>query len=307
MGYYTKRIYLSMLLLVGMLRAHGQELNCQVTINSDQLAAQQKTDFSYVNQLKGIVTEFMNNRRWTNDQFGTSERINCVLNINLVKSLTQGAFEATAQMVVTRPVYGTTYETTVFSYVDRSFNFVYLPTTPVYFRENVFSDDLTSLLAFYANIILAVDYDTFSKRGGTPFVQRAYTITNLAQQGSASAGWQTGADRRNRYWLVENLQNQQLIPFRDGLYAYHRLGLDVFAANPVQVRKQTLDLLTTIRTISQQLPNSVLINSFFDAKGLELANILFEGTPVERKRAFDLLSYLDPSKTETYRKLVSTP
>lgn len=297
---------LRIILLISCLSsfARAQELNCQVTINSDQLFAQQKTDFSYVDQLKGIVTEFMNTRRWSNDQFTPSERINCSLNINLVKSLTQGAFEATAQILVTRPVYGTNYETTTFSYVDRAFNFVYLPTTPVYFRENQFSDDLTSLLAFYANVILAVDYDTFSKQGGNPFVQRAYAITNLAQQGSRNGAWQTGGDRRNRYWLIENLQNQQLIPFRDGVYTYHRLGLDVFAANPVQVRKQTLDLLSTIRTIGQQLPNSVLINSFFDAKSQELFNILYEGTPTERKRAFDLLSYLDPAKTETYRKLV---
>ncbi|MCK8494355.1 DUF4835 family protein [Spirosoma sp. RP8] len=301
-----KRILVIISLLCGMLPAQAQELNCQVTINSDQLFAQQKTDFSYVNQLKGIVTEFMNNRRWTNDQYTVSERINCSLNINLIKSLTQGVFEATAQIVVTRPVYGSSYETTTFSYVDRAFNFVYLPTTPVYYRENQFSDDLTSLLAFYANVILAVDYDTFSKRGGNPFIQRAFTIMNLAQQGSPNGAWQTGGDRRNRYWLVENLQNQQLLPFRDGLYTYHRLGLDVFAANPVQVRKQTLSLLTTIRTIGLQLPNSVLINSFFDAKSQELLNILYEGTPAERKQAFDLLSYLDPSKTEAYRKLVAT-
>lgn len=300
-----KAIYILVLLVSGLFHvAQAQELNCQVTINSDQLFAQQKTDFSYVSQLKGIITEFMNNRRWTNDQFAVSERINCSMNINLIKSLTQGAFEATAQIVVTRPVYGTNYESTIFSYVDRSFNFVYLPTTPVYFRDNQYSDDLTSLLAFYANVILAVDYDTFSKQGGNPFIQKAYSITNLAQQGSPNGAWQTGGDRRNRYWLIENLQNQQLLPFRDGLYTYHRLGLDAFAVNPVQVRKQTLTLLSTIRTIGLQLPNSVLINSFFDAKSQELYNILYEGTLTERKQAFELLSFLDPAKTENYRKLV---
>ncbi|GAB3989195.1 DUF4835 family protein [Spirosoma daeguense] len=300
-----KRLVLIFSLMGYLFSARAQELNCQVTINSDQLFAQQKTDFSYVNQLKGIITEFMNNRRWSNDQFAVSERINCSLSINLIKSLTQGAFEATAQITVTRPVYGTSYETTTFSYVDRSFNFVYLPTTPVFFRDNQFTDDLTSLLAYYANIILAVDYDTFSKQGGNPYIQRAFAITNLAQQGSPNGAWQTGGDRRNRYWLVENLQNQQLLPFRDGMYTYHRMGLDVFAANPVQVRKQMLTLLSTIRTIGLQLPNSVLINSFFDAKSQELYNIFYEGTSTERKQAFDLLSYLDPSKTENYRKLIS--
>lgn len=293
--------------LLGLLTtARAQELNCQVTINSDQLFAQQKTDFSYVAQLKGIITELMNNRRWSNDQFTASERVNCSLTINLVKSLAQGAFEATAQIVVTRPVYGTNYETTIFNYVDRNFNFVYLPSTPVNFRENQYSDDLTSMLGFYANLILAVDYDTFSKRGGSPFVQRAFAIALQAQQGSPNDAWQAGSDQRKRYWLVENLQNQQLTSFRDAIYTYHRQGLDIFGANPVQMRKQTLDLLTNIRTIGQQLPYSVLISTFFDAKAQELYNILFEGTPAERKRAFELLSFLDPSKTELYRKLVTT-
>lgn len=296
------RIFLLLSCLITSARA--QELNCQVTVNSDQLFAQQKTDFSYVNQLKGVITEFMNNRRWSNDQFSVAERINCSISINLLKSITQGAFEATAQITVSRPVYGTSYETTTFSFVDRAFNFVYLPTTPVYYRENQFTDDLTSLLAFYANVILAADYDTFSKQGGNPYVLRAYNITNLAQQGSPNGAWQNGGDRRNRYWLIENMQNQQLTPFREGVYTYHRLGLDVFAGNPVQARKQTLNFLTTIRTIGQQQPNSVLINSFFDAKSQELYNILFEGTPAERKQAFDLLSFLDPAKTENYRKLI---
>ncbi|MBC3784498.1 type IX secretion system protein PorD [Spirosoma utsteinense] len=298
-------------LLVGLLglltTAQAQELNCQVTINSDQLIAQQKTDFTYASQLQTVITEFMNSRRWTNDQFTASERINCSININLVKSLTQGAFEATAQIVVTRPVYGTSYESTIFNYVDRSFSFFYLPTTPVFFRENQFSDDLTSMLAFYANVILAVDYDTFGKRGGNLYVQRAFNIATLADGASTSnIGWKTSGDRRNRYWLVENLQNQQLTTFRDAMYTYHRQGLDVFGANPVQMRKQTLDLLSNIRVVSQQLQYSVLINTFFDAKSQELYNILFEGTPAERKRAFELLSFLDPSKTELYRKLVTT-
>lgn len=303
-----KNIAIVCLLLASLTTARAQELNCQVTINSDQLVSKQVTvtDLSYLSQLRGIITELMNNRRWSNDQFTTAERINCALNINLVKSPAQGVFEATAQIIVTRPVYGTNYETTVFNYVDRNFNFVYLPATPVFYRENIYTDDLTSTLAFYANLILAVDYDTFSKRGGNPFVQRAFAIALQAQQSSPNDAWQPGSDQRKRYWLVENLQNQQLIAFRDAMYTYHRQGLDTFGANPVQIRKQILDLLSSIRTISQQLPYSVLVNAFFDAKAQELYNILFEGTPAERKRAFELLSFLDPSKTELYRKLVTT-
>lgn len=299
-----RRLYL--LLLLGWLATplRAQELNCQVNINVDQLFAQQKTDFSYFNQLKGVMTEFMNTRRWTNDQFAPTERINCAININLLKSVQQGVFEGTAQIVVSRPVYGTNYETPIFSYVDRAFNFAWLPTSPVFFRDNQYADELTSLLAFYANIILATDYDSFSRQGGNLYVQRAYNIANLAQQGPAAGAWSPGGDRRNRYWLVENMQSQQVLPFRDGFYTYHRLALDNFAQNPVQARKQVLDLLTTIRQISQQKPGAVLLNAFFDAKGDELYNILSEGTTAERKKAFDLLSFLDPTKTEAYRKLL---
>ncbi len=300
----AQKLFILFAFLTVTTATRAQEINCTVNLNTDQLFAQQKTDFGYFNQLKSVITEFMNSRRWTNDQFAPAERINCTLNINLLKSLSQGVFEGTAQLIVSRPVYGTTYETPTMSYVDRSFNFAWLPTSPIYFRDNAYSDELTSMLAFYANIVLASDYDSFSKQGGNPFVQRAYQIMNYAQQGGGGAGWGASGDRRNRYWLIENMQSQQLLSFRDGFYAYHRQSLDNFAANPVQARKQVMGLLTTIRQISQQRPGAVLLNSFFDAKSDELLNIMFEGTTDERRKAFDLLSFLDPGKTEVYRKLV---
>lgn len=285
------------------LSVQGQELNCQVNLNYDQLFSQQKTDFSYFNQLKSVITDLMNTRRWTNDQFQPSERINCVLNINLLKSTQQGVFEGTAQLVITRPVYGTNLQTTTFSYVDKQFNIAYLPTTPVFFRDNAYSDELTSTLGFYANIILAVDYDTFSRQGGNPHIQRAFTIMNLAQAGPGP-GWAVGSNKLNRYYLIENLQGQQFQAFREGIYTYHRVALDNFTANPIQSRKTLMDLLTTMRKVQTQVSFSVLMNSFLDAKSEEFINIMYEGTLADRKRAFDLLAQLDPGKTEAYRKLL---
>ncbi len=296
-------LLLPILLLAGY--ARGQELNCTVNINADQLVAQQKTDAGYFSQLRTVMTELLNNRRWTNDQYGPDEKITCSLNINLLKSVTQGAFEGTAQIVVNRPVYGTNYETVTFSYVDRAFNFVYLPTQPVFYRENVYSDELTTILAYYANIILAVDYDSFSKQGGNLYIQKAYALVNLAQQSSPNASWGQSGDTRNRYWLIENMQSQQFLPFREACYTYFRQGLDAFASNPVQARKITFDLLTAIRTVTQQRPNAVYINSFLDGKSEEFYNIFFEANEADRKRAFELLSFLDPAKTETYRKLLT--
>lgn len=285
------------------LSVQGQELNCQVNLNYDQLFAQQKTDFSYFNQLKGVITELMNTRRWTNDQFQPSERINCTLNINLLKSTQQGAFQGNAQLILRRPVYGTNLETNIITYVDRNFDIFYLPTQPVFYRENVYTDELTSTIGFYAYMFLALDYDTFKNQGGTQYMQRAFNIMNLAQP-TGGPGWSVSGDKRNRYYLIENYQAPQFLPFREGIYNYHRLALDNFSANPIQSRKILLDLLTTMRRIQSQISISALFIGFMDAKSEEFVNVMYEGPLADRRRAFDLLSQLDPGKTEAYRKLL---
>jgi Domain of unknown function (DUF4835) len=283
--------------------AKAQELNCTVILNYDQLFAQQTTDANSLNQLKSVIGDFMNTRKWTNDNFSTEERINCKLSINLTRSVSQGSYEATAQIVVTRPVFGTTYETLVFSYVDRFFNFNYLPNNPMYYNENNYSDELTQMLAFYAYIILATDYDSFSKQGGNTYIQKAFNLSNVAANVSGGTGWKQ-SDLRSRYWLIENLMSQQLIAYRESQYTYHRLGLDTFTENSVIARRQILDVLNTIKQANALRTSSILVNSFFDAKSDELIKILIPATKEERQKAFGILSQLDPSKTEGYRKLL---
>lgn len=289
--------------LLMTLSAQAQELNCQVNLNYDQLFAQQKTDFTYFNQLKGQINELLNTRRWTNDQFQPSERINCTLNINLLKSTQQGAFEGNAQLILRRPVYGTNLETNVITYVDRNFNIFYLPTQPVFFRDNIYTDELTSIIGFYAYMFLALDYDTFRSKGGSQYMQQAFNIMNLAQP-TRGAGWLVEGDKRNRYNLIENYQSPQFLPFREGLHTYHRTALDAFTANPIQSRKILLDLLTTMRKIQTQISISALFIAFMDAKSEEFVNVMYEAPLADRKRAFDLLAQLDPGKTEAYRKLL---
>jgi hypothetical protein len=160
------------------------------------------------------------------------------------------------------------------------------------------------MLAFYANIALIFDYDSFSKMGGTPYVQKAFNLVNLARNSSPNKrGWDSNGDSKNRYWLIENLQSQQFTPFREGMYKYYRQGLDVATQNPAETRAKVLEFLNTIKEVNQLRPASVVVNSFFDAKSDELYRILIEGLPEQRTQAYSLLVNLDPSKTQLYQRL----
>lgn len=301
-----KLLILTIPLLFGALtqRAYAQEFQFTVNLNYEQLVAQQKTDPQSMNQLQTYMNDFLNNTRWTNDQFAKEEKIKCKLNVNLTRSLAQGSYEGNAQLIVSRPVYGSTYETVLFTYVDKNFTFTYLPSTQLYFNENSYTEELPYMLAFYANIALIFDYDSFSKMGGSPYVQKAFNLVNLARNSSPNKrGWDSNGDSKNRYWLIENLQSQQFTPFREGMYKYYRQGLDVATQNPAETRAKVLEFLNTIKEVNQLRPASVVVNSFFDAKSDELYRILIEGLPEQRTQAYSLLVNLDPSKTQLYQRL----
>lgn len=300
---YSERLVLMLFIMVSHW-CNAQELNCTVNLSYDQLFAQQKTDAQTMGQLKTYISDFMNNTRWTNDKFSQEERIKCKLNVNLTRSLTQGSYEGNVQLIISRPVFNSDYESVLFTYVDRNLNFTYLPNNPMFFNENSFSDELPFSLAYYAYIALALDYDSFSKQGGNTYVQKAFNLVNLAANASPNGkAWNSGGDTRNRYWLVENLMSQQFVPFRESFYTYHRLGLDVITDTPGLTRKKVMESLTTVKQVFQLRTASVLINSFFDSKGEEIYNIMREASPDERRQAFSLLSSMDPAKTEMYRRL----
>jgi hypothetical protein len=289
------------------LMAYGvtaQELNARVTISYDQVRINQQAGNAtqIYNDMQTAMTDFLNGRRWTTDDFQPEERLNFTLALVIQKATAQGDYEAQAQIQVTRPVYGTTYESVLLRYVDRGFQFSFLPDRPLNFNDNTFTDNLTSMMAFYVYTALALDYDSFSKRGGDLYIQRAYNVANLANS-TGFSGWDARGDSRGRYWLIENLQNQQFLPFRDGLYTYHRLVLDTFAERPDEGRKLVLGVLNDFKQVNQLKPAAILMNSFFDSKAEELVQ-LFSNAPADQKRqAFTLLSGLDPTKTEVYRRL----
>lgn len=267
------------------------------------MKSQQASNPEVIAELKTAITNFMNNTRWTNDLFGQEERIKCNLIVNILESPNQNVFSGNVQFQVIRPVYGTGYETVVFQYVDRDFAISFSPEErQMVFNEQGYTSNLTSTLAFYAMVALASDYDSFSELGGDEFVQRAFNIVNLAA--NTGGPWVQSSDRRSRYWVVENLQNQQLLPYRKGFYTYHRIVLDDFANNTPSKRGQVMAYLKELQEIQLLNQKAILVDIFMDAKSRELLNMFSEAPDAERKEAFTLLSKIAPEKTEMFRGLL---
>ena len=294
--------FLILLTLVILLPDLGnaQELACQVIVNADQV---QSTERSIFREMETTFAQFMNDTKWTNEVYQVYERIHCNLNITISSMPSIGVFSANVQVQSVRPIFDTNYETIVLNFADRNFDFQYTESMPLEYAENTFNNNLVSMLSFYAYLIIGLDHDTFSKLGGNEYFNKALNIANLAQQ-SESSGWQPFDSNRNRYWLIENLTNSQLQGIREGLYNYHRMALDRFISDPDDARVQILGMLKEIEAVKDLYTNSILIISFFDAKTNELINIFKEGNIQVRRDAYNILTKVDPTKTERYKEII---
>lgn len=281
--------------------AQAQELNCKVTINADQI---QTSDRGIFKDMERAIANFMNTRKWTNDTYKNYERINCSLFLNISQMPSIGSFQASAQITVARPVYNSNYETVLLNFADREWEFEYIESLPLEYNDNAYISNLTSMLAYYAYIILGMDYDSFSERGGDPFFQSALMVVNNAQS-SNRAGWRPIGSTRNRYNLIENINNPQMAEMRKSMYRYHRLALDTFDKSPDDSRQTILNVLKAVRNVWQIYPSSIFVITFFDAKSAELANIFSEGNLNVRREAYDILSVVD-AKRNAYQKIIET-
>lgn len=278
----------------------GQELNCRVVIDRTQVTV---SDPSVFDEMESDLSEFINNRKWTDDNFELEERINCNLLMTITAVPTVGVYEATVQIISSRPVYGTEYETVVMNFADRDWTFNYIPSRPINYNENSFTDNISSLLAYYAYVVIGMDYDTFGELSGAKYYEEAFRIVNNAQQ-SSFPGWQQLGSNRNRYWLIENLRNPSLEPVRNALYTYHRKGLDIFREEPDEARNVIAVALQNIQRANRTRPRSILTISFMDAKATELAQIYSDGSPTIRKKAYGILTSIDPSKTDRFKPMI---
>jgi hypothetical protein len=294
----VKFIFLFLSLLTGNLIV-AQELNCTVKVLSPAI---QGTERSVFETLETAIKEFMNNTRWTNDNFKQDEKIECNLTINVTKRNSVDEFEANIIVQSRRPVYKSSSNTNLINYQDNDFTFKYTPFQPFEFNENTFINNLTSTLGYYAYIFIGLDYDTFSPEGGTPYYQKAQTIVNNAQN-APDKGWKAFEGSKNRYWLAENLANANFKGVRSCLYNYHRNGLDMMTNDVEMARKNIADALDGLMKVHNLQMGSFLMQVFFLAKADEVVNIFSVAPPDVKSKLVPLLNTIDPGNVTKYEKL----
>jgi hypothetical protein len=278
----------------------SQELNIKVIINADQV---QTSDRAVFKDMERAFSNFLNTRKWTNDTYKNHERINCSLFLNISKMPSIGIFQASAQITSGRPVFNTNYESVMLNFADRDWEFEYIESQPLEYNDNSYLSNLTSMLAFYAYIIIGMDYDSFSELGGTAYFQKALMVVNNAQS-SGRSGWQALSSSRNRYSLIESINNPQMVEIRKNTFKYHRMALDVLDKNPDQSRSVVLDVLKEVKKAWMLNPTSIFVITFFDSKATELVNVFSVGNLGVRREAYDLLTSIDPKRT-IYQKIIS--
>ena len=295
-----RKIIYSLFFSIILINSHAQELNCQVIINTSQI--QGSANKQIFDQLQKSIFDFVNNRKWSNDIFGSQEKINCTFQIIINKSLGSDEYSASIQVESARPIYKSAYSSTIFNFQDDDFQFKFQQFSQLEFNENTFQNNLTSVLAYYAYVVLANDYDSFSPLGGTQYWQKAQQIVNNAQSANES-GWVSSQSQRNRYWLVENTLQQVFKGLRDCMYEYNKNGLDIMFEKTDEGRAAILKSLDLLMPVYKSRPASFNMQLFFNAKADELVNIFKGASPEEKTKIMELLSTLDPSRTNKYSKI----
>jgi hypothetical protein len=279
---------------------HAQELNCNVQINSDQIIGSNKAVF---NTLQKSISEFVNNRRWTKLTYANSERIECSMTI-IVKKLEGDNFTTEIQIQSRRPVYNTSYNTTLFNFKDNEFDFEYKEFDQLELNANTITSNLTAVLAYYSYLIIGFDMDSYTRFGGTPYFQSAESIVNAAQSLSYK-GWKAFETSKNRYALTNNLMDEAFKKFRAYFYDYHRLGLDEMSINAVNARSKIALGLPLVREANRARPSAIVIASFMDAKSDELINIFKKSTEKEKKEVVQVLTDINPTQTSRYESILN--
>ena len=296
-------IAIFLIALIGMSSLRAQEINCTVTVNSDQIEGTNKQVFE---TLKTSIEEYMNQNRWTNMTFAEQEKIDCNMML-VVKAVADNMYTCEMTLQSRRPVYGTTYTTPLLNFVDRNFNFTYQEFDRIEYQQNQFTTNLTAMLAYYCYLIIGHDMDSYQRLGGTPFFEQCESIVNACQSASMDnseqKGWLAFDSNRNRYALINNLLDEAFKKYRNYYYEYHRLGLDEMSSNVTNGRARIAEGISVLKEAYRARPATYVINTFLDAKADELVDIFKKGTDKEKKDVYDLLVDIDPTRQNTYDRM----
>ncbi len=292
-------LYLTLWMVILLFPVHGQEFRCNISVSAERIQGANRNLFY---TMQSDMYDFINNRRWTEHNYSMEERIECNIFIRLDEQISADEFKGTIQIQVKRPIFNSSYESTLLNIKDNDFQCKYVEFQPMEFNETSNRDNLTNILAFYAYIILGFDYDSFSREGGTPYFEKAQAIVNNSQN-AREKGWKAFESERNRYWLVENIMNRSYSGMRDCIYMYHRMGLDLMADKAEEGRTNIAESLRLVQQVFRRRPSTYILQLFFDAKSDELVNIFSKSYPDERNRVMAILNETDPSNGSKYQKI----
>jgi hypothetical protein len=295
-------IFLILLILHQNVSVNSQELNCNISINSSAIT---NVDQSIFDNLQSSIYEFMNARKWTNYNFEPEERIVCSIIITINSYVIVNMFGGTFQVQLRRPVYNTSYHSTLFNFQDKDIQFQYTLGTSLDYIENTFVGNLESLLAYYAYLFIGLDFDSFQELGGNPFYEKAWSVINsIPANATQYKGWRSYENQRNRYWILENLTNKSYDNYRKGFYLYHRHGLDIMVDDIVKGRSNIIQAMKLIQQAYKEKPGLFIINLFMTAKSDELVNIFKPAPTMEKTEIVNILKSIDPMNASKYNEIL---
>ena len=283
---------------------HAQELRARVTVVSNRV--NNTVDKNVFTTLQTALNDFVNNSKWTNDTYAANEKIDCNFLLNLASTEEPNVYKASLTIQSGRPVFNTSYVSPVINYQDNDVTFKYVQFQQLEFNDNRVSgtdplvSNLTAVFAYWIDMVLGFDYDSFAPRGGNAYFQKAQNIVNNAPEGRNISGWKPFDGTRNRYWLAENLLNSKYTIFHDAVYNYYRMGMDKLYEQEATARLNILNVLSMLNTFNIQNPNTMILQFFFQAKTQELIEIFSKANPSDKAKALELLKKLDISSATKY-------
>lgn len=291
---------------VALSGVHAQELNAKVNVLATRVPS--TVDHKVFQTLQGAIFNFLNNRKWSNENFQNNEKITCNFLINISSAGDNNTYQANLTVQAGRPVFNSSYQSPLINFNDDNFTFRYVEYQPLDFNENrvqgsePYAANLTAELAYYVYVILGLNFDSFALRGGDPYFQKALNIVNNAPDSRDISGWKPFDGVRNRYWLAENLTNSKYTLIHDAYYSYYRSGLDQMYDKEEEGRAAILNTLNMLNTVNTETPNTMIMQFFFQGKSGEISKVFQKSPPDEKSRALELLTKLDISNLNKYKQ-----